>query len=527
MICRTVWIVLLATSFVGSVRAQDAASLPRGHVFYQSDFEKSDALKGWSGSAGRLVPEGTNQVVLIEQTPSNSQAFAMMQLPLPVEQLRGYVVEFSARVKAEAISKKPNPWNGVKFMVPWTRQDGSKDWPAVEFESGSFDWRTVAFRVSVPDDARDVQLALGLEQVSGKVWYDDVRVTVYRSLRRTPRPVATGPVFKGHSLKRLRGAMISPNLSEEDLRVLGQEWNANLIRWQLIRTGRFADSLDLKAYDEWLKGELAKLDRMLPACEKYGLRVALDLHSPPGGKSTSGGYAGSDNGLFTDAACQDRFVTLWQEIARKYKDNPVIWGYDLANEPVEAVTTPGLLDWQELAEKTAKAIREIDAERAIIVEPASWGSPDGLLALEPLDVPNVIYSVHMYIPHEFTHQNVHNETSPKVYPGEMGGRKWDKAELQKALQPAIDFQKKYNVHIYIGEFSAIRWAPDNSAYRYLRDVIEICEAHDWDWSYHAFREWDGWSVEHGADRQNRQRATTPTDRETLLRSWYQQNEKPR
>ena len=484
-------------------------------------------MQRWSGSAARLVKEGANQVVLIEQLAGSTNGSASIQIPLPVEQMRGYVVEFSARVKAAGISTKPNPWNGVKFMAPWTRADGGKDWPAVEFEAGSFDWRAVAFRVSVPDDAHDMHLVLGLEQVAGKAWFDDIRVAVYRSMRRTPRPAAAGPVYTGHSLKRLRGAMISPNVTDEDLRVLGQEWHANLVRWQLIRTGRIEDPLDLTAYDKWLQGELAKLDRLLPACEKYGLLVALDLHSPPGGKSTSGGYAGSDNGLFTDTACQDRFVTLWQEIARKYADSPVIWGYDLANEPVESVTAPGLLDWQELAEKTAKAIREIDPERAIIIEPAAWGSPDGLLALEPLDVPNVIYSVHMYIPHEFTHQNVHSATTPKVYPGEIGGRKWDKAELEKALQPAIDFQKKYNVHIYIGEFGAIRWAPDNSAYRYLRDVIDICEAHDWDWSYHAFREWDGWSVEHDADRQNRQRAATPTDRETLLRSWYQRNDKPR
>ncbi|NTU80980.1 MAG: leucyl aminopeptidase, partial [Chloroflexales bacterium] len=55
-----------------------------------------------------------------------------------------------------------------------------------------------------------------------------------------------------------------------------------------------------------------------------------------------------------------------------------------------------------------------------------------------------------------------------VYPGEIAGKTWDQARLESALQPAIDFQKKYNVQIYIGEFSAIRWAPDNSAYRYLR-----------------------------------------------------------
>jgi len=83
------------------------------------------------------------------------------------------------------------------------------------------------------------------------------------------------------------------------------------------------------------------------------------------------------------------------------------------------------------------------------------------------------------------------------------------------------------VHMYIGEFSAIRWAPDNSAQRYLRDVIDIFEANDWDRTYHAFREWDGWSVEHGADRKDRQRTANPTDRQKLLKSWCAKNQKPK
>jgi hypothetical protein len=81
------------------------------------------------------------------------------------------------------------------------------------------------------------------------------------------------------------------------------------------------------------------------------------------------------------------------------------------------------------------------------------------------------------------------------------------------------------VHIYLGEFSAIRWAPGDSAHQYLRDCIDIFEEYGWDWAYHAFREWDGWSVEHGPDRNNRTRMATPTDREQLLRSWFAENEK--
>jgi hypothetical protein len=68
------------------------------------------------------------------------------------------------------------------------------------------------------------------------------------------------------------------------------------------------------------------------------------------------------------------------------------------------------------------------------------------------------------------------------------------------------------VHIYIGEFSAIRWAPEGSAARYLSDLIEIFEAHGWDWSYHAFREWSGWTVEHRDDRNDTQPATASTAR---------------
>ncbi len=99
--------------------------------------------------------------------------------------------------------------------------------------------------------------------------------------------------------------------------------------------------------------------------------------------------------------------------------------------------------------------------------------------------------------------------------------------MERALEPAIDFQRRYNVQIYIGEFSAIRWAPNESACRYLSDLIDLFEAHNWDWSYHAFREWSGWSVEHGSDRNDTKPAVKATDRERLLRRWFAQNQKPK
>jgi endoglucanase len=132
----------------------------------------------------------------------------------------------------------------------------------------------------------------------------------------------------------------------------------------------------------------------------------------------------------------------------------------------------------------------------------------------------------MYAPHEFTHQGVYGQGKEFIYPGLINGKQWDKAKLEQALQPVVDFQKKHGVHIYIGEFSAIRWAPDNSAYRYLKDVIDIYEANGWDWSYHAFREWSGWSVEHGTDKKDTRPSSTPTDRQKLLCDWFKKNAKP-
>lgn len=144
--------------------------------------------------------------------------------------------------------------------------------------------------------------------------------------------------------------------------------------------------------------------------------------------------------------------------------------------------------------------------------------------MKPVDIPRVVYQVHMYHPIVFTHQKVFDPKQAECrYPGVIDGIPTDKETLRKKLQPVRDFQLAYNVPIYVGEFSAIRWAP--GACEYLRDCIDIFEEYGWDWSYHAFREWDGWSVEHGSDMNNRNPSPTPTDRQRLLRGWFEKNEK--
>jgi hypothetical protein len=525
VVCLVVLIVGAAVALHQSNLRADIAFLPHGHVYFQADFEAADALRDWTGAATVESEPSTGQALRIESKPGAPSATSLVSLPLPVAHMRGYLIRVAALVRAEGVTAKPNSWNGIKCMLA-LETSNRKLWPQAAIETGTFDWRRVAFTVRVPTNATAATLVLGLEQVDGKTWFDDVKLSVVKPpLIREARPAA-GQVFRGHSLPRLRGAMVSPNIDPTSLKVLGQDWRANLIRWQLIRHGRPGQPSSLEDYDPWLEGELKKVDAALPYCRAYGLCMVIDLHSPPGGKATASGYVGSDDRLFTDTACQAKFVAVWQHIARRYRGVQPIWGYDLANEPVEDLIEEGCEDWQGLAERVAGAIRAIDPARTIILEPAAWGGPSGLDDLVPLSVSNVVYSVHMYLPHAFTHQGVYGSGPVYRYPGVIDGKQWDKAQLEAALQPVIDFQRTYGVPIYIGEFSAIRWAPDESAYRYLKDLIEVFEAHGWDWSYHAFREWSGWSVEHGSDRSNSAPATTPGHRQQLLQRWFAQNQKP-
>jgi hypothetical protein len=518
--------LLLAFGIVLS-QASLARAAARGDGVFQTDFNAPNALKGWtaSGNGKFSLVRGRNgsQAVLIERPSAAGNGAFMLRFPLPIEPMRGARVRCCAMIKAEEVAKPANPWNGVKCMLVIEAPSGRKYLQHSDL-FGNFDWQAVQFLAAVPKDATSAYISIGLEATTGRAWFDDLKITI----ANPPRPVrvaTTQPAWKGHDEPRLRGTMISPNIDAEGLRVLGQEWKANLIRWQLVRHGKAGQVNKPEEYDPWLEQELKKLDTALPLCKQYGLRVVIDLHSPPGGSFISGGYMAANAELFTSKAAQAKFLEVWDRIARRYKDSPVVWGYDLVNEPVEDSLADGVMDWQDLATAAAKRVRAIDANHAIIVEPGPWGSPEGLDHFEPIPVPGVVYSVHMYQPHQFTHQGVRGSPTGISYPGVINGKMWDKEALRAVLRPAIDFQRDYNVQIYIGEFSAIRWAPGHSARDYLRDCIDIFEENGWDWTYHAFREWNGWSVEHTSDPKDNAPSKTPTEREQLLRSWFAKNGK--
>jgi hypothetical protein len=504
--------------------ADDKASPQPGDVVFQTGFETAAEQQAWpKADFANWAKEPGGTLLRIAAPAGQADGGHMIMLPLDLTPYRGCRLQFECLAKADNVSKPAAAYLGVKFMLHYQSKTAGPFWINENNVHGTFNWRKLQFSVQIEPDAGPGEISLGLQGSSGTVWFDAIKITVLKKPMVRPAPPKNPPpAFKGHDLPRLRGVM-SPNVfRDDDLRILGTEWKANVIRWQITRNwGKSGTDRDLAEYDRWLDGRLNELDQALAACRRYGLKAVIDMHSPPGGR-----YANNDLVIFHEALYQDHWVAIWEKIARRYKGHPAIWGYDLINEPAQTAPSPeGIADYLGAQRRAAKAIRAIDPDMPIFIESAEWDSAAGYKELEPIDVPKLIYQVHMYVPGEFTHQGVHGKSAPVTYPGKIGKMEWNKEQLRKALQPVRDFQLAYNVHIYVGEFSAIRWAP--GADTYLRDCIDLFEEYGWDWTYHAYREWDGWSVEHGSDQQNHLPTQEPTDRKTTLLKWFGKNQTPK
>jgi hypothetical protein len=487
-------------------------------LLFAEHFEQSESMGRWSlpPGAGYRSSGGTGNSGCLGFTyvaPQNR--LCVVQLDRETAAGRGLLVE--GMLKGVNLTPPAKSYLGPKLMIHLKSPHG-ESWIDQSKQYGSYDWQKASVFVRVPADVETLELCLGLQGSTGTLFIDDVTVSLLPVEPRHSAAPATGKrPFR--QTTRLRGVMSGHHLAETDIRELAENWRANLMRYQIYNLDK-EDISRPEDYVAWVKRKLDDLDQVAAWCGKYGLKLLIDLHTGPGARQDGT----LSNLLSFRLEDQNTLVRVWEMIAARYKSNPVIWGYDILNEPREDnyVFTPGgALDWNRLAERVALAIRGVDPRKPIVVQPAQGGSPAGLHVFNPIPVDNVVYSLHFYAPSQFTHQGVLGHPEGIVYPGVIGKKKWDKEALRRELQPVIDFQKTYRVPIYIGEFSAIRWAP--GAARWLQDAIEIFEENGWDWTYHAFREYHGWSVEHGPLREDRGRKND-TVRKQLLLNCFRRND---
>lgn len=146
------------------------------------------------------------------------------------------------------------------------------------------------------------------------------------------------------------------------------------------------------------------IDQNIEWAKAHGIYLILNMHVPQGGFQSQ-----CDGGeLWSVAENQTRLAALWKEIANRYKDEPQIAGYDLLNEPIPTTSTN---EWSTLAQRIIDSIRTVDNNHLIVTERAialdcDYGYSDANNNYPQIDEENLMYTMHLYDPYEFTHQNL-------------------------------------------------------------------------------------------------------------------------
>ncbi|MDF1517206.1 MAG: cellulase family glycosylhydrolase [Lutibacter sp.] len=188
-------------------------------------------------------------------------------------------------------------------------------------------------------------------------------------------------------------------------------------------------------------------DRLIDWCRQEKMYVLLDMHAAPGGQTgdnidDSYGYPY----LFKSKSSQDLMTEIWVKIAEKYKDEPLIIGYDIVNEPIAHYFNDELpyLNHQLflLYKRIITEIRAVDTAHTIFLNGSNWSG--NFEVFEEIIDDNVVYEFHKY---------------------------WFEVN-QGAIQQYLDFRDKHQVPIYIGETgeNTDEWVND---FRILLDKHEV------------------------------------------------------
>ena len=170
----------------------------------------------------------------------------------------------------------------------------------------------------------------------------------------------------------------------------------------------------------------ARIDSVVNWCRAAGLYLILDMHDCPGGQT--GDNIDDGHGypwLFESEPSQQLFCDIWQRIAARYKDEPVILGYELMNEPIahyfenkEELNKK----LEPLYQRAIKAIRQVDTNHVILLGGARWNSDFYMFSDWKFD-DNIMYTCHRY-----------------------GGE-----ATAEAIKDYIDFRDKTGLPMYMGE----------------------------------------------------------------------------
>jgi len=230
----------------------------------------------------------------------------------------------------------------------------------------------------------------------------------------------------------------------------------------------------------------ALLDQVIGWARALGLYVILDLHAVQGWQN-SGWH--SDNSfrkalLWGQKQFEDRAVALWEELARRYRNEPFVAGYNVVNEP-DAEPAQWLNHYYR---RVTAAIRAIDPDHILFLEGNHY-SQDFSEFDPPFDS-NTVYSSHNYLEPGLNEVEYPGRIKETHYPGMVKDDYYDRARLENDYAKRVAFTLQHRVPNWVGEFGCIstgaRIRPDHL--RFLADMMEIIEGHGHHWAIWTYKD---------------------------------------
>jgi endoglucanase len=190
--------------------------------------------------------------------------------------------------------------------------------------------------------------------------------------------------------------------------------------------------------------------------------------------------------IFTDPrGHEERFLGLWQQVAKHYQDYPQELIFEILNEPHDKLNA---IYWNQLLVKALNTIRETNPERFVIIGPPKWNAVNQLGYLDlPDEDRNIIVTFHYYEPYHFTHQGAEWAEGSDAWLGET----WEGTDRQAnevilAMDSATAWAERNNRPLYMGEFGAYNKADIDSRVRWTATLAQSASERGISWAYWEF-----------------------------------------